>query len=254
MKQLRELYQFYKRHVSVEDTTSLAYYFILSLVPAATILTVLAQQLHIDLSSLSSWITTIFNENIAVFIITAFSSRDVSAYSLITLIISLYVCSKGVYRVTRTVNYMYEVDPGPRIPARIHSLIDTFLLLILILGLIILITVLPLLFEVLNLGPIWNLIKYAGGFLFIFIIMLIEGKLVPFVRLSFKEVYKGALVTSVLFLLIILGFSIYLMFANYTTIYGPFASLAVLLMIFDFFAKAIYLGFAINAFDKLRNM
>ena len=76
--------------------------------------------------------------------------------------------------------------------------------------------------------------------------------LVPSLKLRFKEVYLGSLVTSVLFILIIFGFSIYLRFANYSTVYGPFASLAVLLMIFDFFSKAIYLGYAINAFNKTK--
>ncbi len=250
MKRIRRLYEFYVRHVSIEDTTSLAYYFILSLIPAATLLASFAQMVHFDLAKDTKVLHFIFSENIANNVLNLLSSRSVSYYSLITLLICLYVCSKGIYRVTRTVDYMYKVDPKPYMPARLDAAFNTLLLVILILGLMVLMTIVPWLFNWLNLSPIWSLIQYGGGFFFILVIVLIMFKVVPSVALSLKDIYKGAIVTSVLFILIIFGFSIYLRFANYTTIYGPFASVAVLLLMFDFFAKAIYIGFAINALEQ----
>ena len=250
MNKLRRMYDFYVRHVSTEDTTSLAYYFILSLIPAATLLASFAQMLHFDLAKDTSVIKTVFNENIANSVIELLTSRSVSYYSIITLLICLYVCSKGIYRVTRTVDYMYKVDPKPYMLARFTAALNTLLLVILILGLMVLMTIVPFILNFLNLGPIWSLIQFGGGFFFVLIIMLIMFKVVPSIPLTLKEIYRGALVTSILFILIIFGFSIYLRFANYTTIYGPFASVAVLLLMFDFFAKAIYIGFAVNALDQ----
>lgn len=250
MIKLRRLYDFYARHVSVEDTTSLAYYFILSLIPAFTLLASFAQIVHFDLAKDTVLLTTIFTKDIAESVNALLNSSDVSYYSIITLVICLYVCSKGIYRVTRTVDYMYKVDPKPFMPARFNAALNGLLLVVLILGLMILITIVPFLLNWLNLGPIWSVIQFGGGFFFILIIMLIMFKILPSTQLSLKEVYKGAIVTSILFILIIFGFSIYLRFANYTTIYGPFASVAVLLLMFDFFAKAIYMGFAVNALNQ----
>lgn len=250
MKKMKRLYNFYIRHVSVEDTTSLAYYFILSLIPAITLVTTFARFLHYDIESISTLIEKIFTKDVADIVLNLLVSQEVSYYSIITLVVCLYVCSKGIFRVTRSVDYMYKVDPKPYLPARINAAFNTLLLVVLILGLMIILTVLPMFFSLLKLNPLWSIVQYGGGFFFILMIMLMMFKVLPSTSLSFKEVYKGAFVTSLLFLLIIFGFSIYLRFANYTTIYGPFASIAVLLLVFDFFSKAIYLGFAVNALNQ----
>lgn len=252
MKKAKAIYTFYRNHVSVEDTTSLAYYFILSIVPAATLLTVLLQFFHLDISKITFLDLSLMSEDVLELLQSVIASRNVSAYSIISLGICLYVCSKGVYRMTKNVNYMYKVDSLPFVPARFFAAVDTLLILLLIIGIVLFVTVVPFIFRFFHLSPLWNMVKYGGSFFYSFIVMVMINMLVPSLKLRFKEVYLGSLVTSVLFILIIFGFSIYLRFANYSTVYGPFASLAVLLMIFDFFSKAIYLGYAINAFNKTK--
>ena len=250
MTWILSVYRFYRHHVSKADTTSLAYFLILSLVPALSLLMFFSHLIHMDFKPIHDAIQLIFNESIASYVSSVLLARDISAYSLITLGICLYVCSKGIYYSSKTVNRMFGFPQEKVVYARLNSLVDTILLLLMILGFMVCVTILPIIFRYFHLDPVWRLLQYFGEFSFLFLIMVVNHRLLLRQKLKFREIYKGSLVTSVLFILIILGFSIYLRFANYTSIYGPFASLAILFLIFDFFAQAIFLGFAINALER----
>lgn len=242
---------YYRRHIHLEDTTSLSYYLLLSLIPALTVLAFLSQILNIDLKIVSEYIHYIFTKDIAIIIENALFDTRINYLSIVTIGISIFVCSKGIYRMIKKVNELYHYHNAPYLKLRISAFVDTILLFILILGLIVIIGVIPAIISLLNLSVITVLFKYAGGFAFLFLMLLIVFYLVPTPKVTIKEIWVGAFVSAIVFVLIIFGVNVYLKFANYKNIYGSFASIAVLLLTCDFFAKGLYLGFVINALRKM---
>lgn len=250
MEKIINIFKYYRLHIHLEDTTSLSYYLILSLIPALTVLAFLAQRLQIDITVVSDYIYSIFTPEIGTIIKSALFDSRVNYLSIVAIGISIFVCSKGIYRLIRKVNELYHYQNAPYFKLRVHALIDTFLLFVLMLGMIVIVGIVPVIDNFLHLNIVY-LLKYAGGFIFLFCMLLIVFYLVPTQKVKLKDIWGGALVSTILFVLIIFGINLYLNFVNYKNIYGSFASIAVLLLTCDFFAKGLYLGFVINA---LRNM
>lgn len=249
-----ELVAFYMENVDSRDTTSLAYYTILSIIPTITIIIVIIQTLNIDIIDIAAWVESVFNSNIASTINAFVQNRSLTAHSIITLIISVYVISKGMYNMGKTVQRMYGGPKNIVIIEGLNSVVNTLAMIFIILLMFVMLTVVPAFFNMLELGFLAEIVKYLGSFLLIFIVLLTMNKVIPPIKLSLKEVYRGAIISSTLFLLIIIIFSIYLGFVNYSNVYGPFASIAVLFIVFNFIAKAIYVGFAFNAMENSRNL
>lgn len=242
--------KYYKYYISQEDTTSLSYYILLSLIPAITVIAFISHLLHIDLEFVRELIFQVFTRDIAVIIVDALFDRRISYLSAITIIVSVYVCSKGVFRLVRKVDELYGYQSRFYIKLRVHAVIDTFLFLLLILGMIVIIGIIPVLMSGLHLSIVHGIYKYVAGFIFLFCALMILFYLVPSKKVKLKNIYKGAFVSTVVFILIILAVNIYLKYANYSNVYGSFASIAVLLLTCDFFAKGLYLGFVINAMES----
>ena len=251
MDYIIKVMSYYRAHIQNEDTTSLSYYFLLSLIPAITLLAFLSHLLHIDLTIVKDMLYQVFTHDIALIIENALFDQRISYLSIVTIFVSLYICSKGIYRLIRKVNELYHYESPFYLKLKIHSLMDTFLVLILILVLIVIVGVIPMIMSLLNLDAILVVYKYIGGFAFLFMVLLIVFYLVPSTKVSIKEIWVGTLFTTISFILIIFGINIYLKYANYSNIYGYFASIAVLLLTCDFFAKGLYLGFVINALRKM---
>ena len=111
-------------------------------------------------------------------------------------------------------------------------------------------TVVELLAKV-DLGPIakgvGNLLTFAGGhptsYLFVFVTFCLIYKLVPYERLSWREILPGALFASFLFELGKTGFVFYLdNVAHLEAVYGSVSSIIALLLWLYFSARVLLLG------------
>lgn len=76
--------------------------------------------------------------------------------------------------------------------------------------------------------------------------------IVPRIRIHYGDAFQGALVASALMLVLYYGLNIYFRFADFQSVYGPLASIVVILFVFDWAAEIFYIGMYITNILHLR--
>lgn len=100
---------------------------------------------------------------------------------------------------------------------------------------------------------IWPKVKWGLGSLFLFIFFLLFYIIVPNKRLTFRDVWPGALLSAVGWQIVSLIFADYVSKVNYTRLYGQLAGIIVLVLWFYLTAVVILLsGLLIAEVRKVR--
>jgi membrane protein len=89
---------------------------------------------------------------------------------------------------------------------------------------------------------IWPGVKWGLGSVFLFLFFLLFYKIVPSERLTFREVWPGALFSAVGWQIVSLLFADYVSTVNYTRLYGQLAGIIVLVLWFYLTAIVILLS------------
>lgn len=94
---------------------------------------------------------------------------------------------------------------------------------------------------------IWNISRYPIGFAFIAFLLALLYYLGPNIEQSFVWISPGSIIATVLWVLVVFGFQIYLTFSNPGSAYGTAGGVVVLLFFLYVTAIAFLLGAEINA-------
>lgn len=223
--------------------SSLAFYFFIAFIPFLfSIIFLSIKYINIDVN----WITNILNvegikpliENLIYYI-----ENEIGEPSLILVIVfliySLYVSGKGMSAVIYAINSFF----GFSIPSLIKT---TLIAYIMIIGITIAIFAMLLIASILP--AISRLFPFNFNFTFVYLLSIpflyaiihIIYVVVTDFRLKSKHIYKGALLTTFLIVLL-LGFS-NIIFRVGTTASIVYGSLAIIILVGHFF---LYLGFSI---------
>lgn len=101
---------------------------------------------------------------------------------------------------------------------------------------------------------IWPKVKWGLGSLFLFLFFILFYLIVPNKRLTFLDVWPGALLSAVGWQVVSLIFADYVSKVNYTRLYGQLAGIIVLVLWFYLTAVVILLsGLLIAEVRKIRN-
>ncbi len=172
---------------------------------------------------------------------------------IISLLVALWSASGGVANLVQAVNTAYdETDKRNLVKKRLIALGLTFGAIIFMVVLITLIAVLPVVFAFFDGGPLRWLVQVVR---WVLIAALIMAALAVLYRVApdrdapkLRWASPGAIVATLLWLLVSLGFSLYVsLFASYAKTYGAVAGIVVLLMWLWLTSYAILFGAEINA-------
>ncbi len=172
---------------------------------------------------------------------------------VVSLLVALWSASGGVANLVQAVNTAYdETDDRNIVKKRLVALGLTFGAIIFMIILITLIAVLPLVFSIFDGGPLRWLVQVVR---WVLIAGLIMGAMTVLYRVApdrdapkMRWASPGAIVATLLWLLVSLGFSLYVsLFASYAKTYGAVAGIVVLLMWLWLTSYAILFGAEINA-------
>ena len=177
-------------------------------------------------------------------------NQNISNVSLILvgalMLYSLYIASNGVNAVMYAINSFFGFKKPPFLRGRILSLIVTALILISVLILLLAVTFLPMLLSFLHIDQ-RLFVPSLLIFPFLYLIIHMVFFFLTNFQLRAKQIYKGALFSTVAIALVLLLSSwIFQGSTTNTMIYG---SLIVILLIGHFFlylGYCIYFGIAIN--------
>ncbi len=237
---------------------SLAFYFVLAIIPLLTIIVLIASSFSISIDFVIELIDNILPEQAASYIVEIISGkgfdRNVGFFNFIAFILAL----NGTYAIIKVSNTMYKV----RKTNYIKSIIKAIILLLLILMLFVFLLVVPMFGEKILVlirnsdmfnGTInefiilFKIIKWPLTFLIIYFNIKLLYAVAPSCQVLSKDTTYGALLTTILWMIFTGIFGYYLRyFARYDIIYGNLSSIIILMIWLYALSYVFVLGIAIN--------
>ncbi len=243
---IKTLFDFWKDMWARELSASLAFYFITGIVPSLCVLFLLVKdtvapdvlsalgfpeqlkKISLELTRSASAAT---KSGSIIFILT-------SIYSTINLFYRFRKCGEALYKFKVTNKTIYK------------RAISSFFMLITVVLFAVAVTIY---FFISNLSnEFWvNLISGIVTLILSLVVSLILNFLVCPYRLSIKEIYKGAILTFILWLIITVGYSLYLkFFANFDKTYGALGGIFALI----FYVYLIMQAFTFGVIFNIKNL
>ena len=249
---LKNVYRIIMKPEMVILPGQLAFYFVLSIVPAISLISYWSKMLKYPTDFLYTFISNTFSKDIA----TILTSTDINLSSnilqfTIVLLIAYFIASNGASSVIVTSNMIYGIKNKNYFERRLKALVMTIIMLFLLLFMLIvpafgeIIKYLPT--NIQKLGSVLDLFQGPVTWFIIFIFIKIIYTMAPDKSIKSKSVNFGALFTTICWLL---GTSIYSYYinnyANYNAFYGGLSNLVILMLWFYYLAYIFTIGMALN--------
>lgn len=236
----------------------LAFSFVLSLVPTLTILTYVATMLHFDLSFINDFMKNAFSEDFANLLLGANMAIKADLNFFITLIVGYVIASNGAASIITSSNMIYGIKNESFIKRRIKAFMMILIIILLFVFLLIFNVFGDKIIEMfqimdiskkmlVNITLIISVLKGPISWFIIFLFIKILFTMAPDKKIQAREVNKGAIFTSVGFVIVTYIYSMYTThFAKYDVFYGNLASIVVLMIWFYLLSYIITIGLALN--------
>jgi len=236
----------------------LAFSFVLSIVPTLTILAYIASVFNVDMTFLSDFITKAFSKEFAnmLFSNNIIISAEVNFF--LTLFIAYIIASNGTASVIVSSNTIYGIKNASFIKRRLKAFIMILLIILLFIFLIIFNLFGSKLIEmfqlmdisrkiITNITLVISILKGPVSWFIIFLLIKIIYTMAPDKKIQSHEVNKGAIFTTVTFIIVTYIFSLYTTyFARYDVFYGNLASIVVLMLWLYLLSYMFTIGLALN--------
>lgn len=255
---IRKFWKVLNRPEMVLLPGQLAFFLILSVVPIVTLVSYGASFLNLPIDFISNFITKAFNESISQMIVPIVSGVNLSKRFYITLIIGYYIASNGASSIIVTSNTIYGIKNSSFFKRRLKAIIITFMLVLLFLFILIvpvfgnkvieMIAYVNLNQNITNqISLIINVLKGPIAWFIIFFFIKIIYTMAPDRKIPSSYVNKGALFTSIFWVLATYLYSYYITnFAHYNIFYGGLSNVIILMLWVYFLAYIFTIGMALN--------
>ncbi len=235
----------------------LAFFFVLAIVPTITLITYGAALLNVSTDIIFNFLKNAFSEEIATMLL-ASTSPELNLNTLFIIIVGYFTASNGPASIILTSNTIYGEEQSSFINRRVKSLIMTLILVILFVFMLLVPVfgdkIIALLRYVEIKESITNqvvtIIKVFQGpinWLIIYFFIKILYTIAPTREVKSKSVGYGAIFTSIGWIIATGLYSFYINhIAHYTTLYGGFANIVILMLWFYLLALVFTIGMALN--------
>ena len=238
--------------------SSLAYYFVLSIVPIISLLLMIASSFNLSTSFLTEFFENNFSAELVKMITPLVTNQSFSIGFIMYILVAFFLSSNGSDAIIVTSNQIFNIDNKNYFKRRIKAFFVTIILFLLFTFMLIvpvfgeqlisiaghigidssIIDVLKALYPVLNL-PLTLLVLYFGIKL-IFIIA-------PDEKIKSSDVNKGAIFTTLCWVLVTNVYAYYLKhIATYNVYYAGLSTLVMLMVWFYFLAFVFVMGLSFN--------
>lgn len=262
MKKIKEfiinIYNIMNKPEMLTLPSTLAYYFVLAIVPIITFLLLIATSFNLSTNFIVSFIEENFSKDVMNLITPMVTGYNFSMGFIVYLLIAFFIVSNGCDSIIIASNMIFNIENKNYIKRRIKAFIMTFLLFILFTFMLIvpifgeqilnlasmvgfnnrIVDALKMLYPVLNV-PITILIMY-------FAIKLIYV-IAPDEKIKGRDVTKGALFTASLWVISTFIYSYYIKnFATYNLYYAGLSNIVILMVWFYILAFVFVMGLSFN--------
>lgn len=229
--------------------SSLAFYLYLSFIPLLfAILIVGIKYLNINVEVLTEYINIeSFDSILKEFIgYVRGGFGNVGIIALVALLLySIYVASGGVEGVMYASNSFFGFEQVSLIRSKILSFLVIIIILVSVLAMVLFISIVPIVFNFLNIESDYS-VTFFVVLPTLYLIIHLIFYLVSNFRLKAKQIYKGALFTTIGITVLLALSSLIFTMGTTSVIYGSLAILILLGHFFLYIGYCIYFGLAIN--------
>lgn len=232
----------------------LAYFFIMSLVPAITIVSYAASFFSLSLDDMAAYFNWNINSNIMSLLTPVLETNEFHLGIIVLFIICTYFVSNGTNSIIVTANSVYGIKSQSVLRRRLKSIIMVFIVVFLFLFIFLVPVfgnfILSLIEQITGYSKVYNIINILRlplSWLIIFIFIKIIYTVAPDKPIESKHVNPGALFTSIGW---IVSTEVYLYyashFANYSLYFSGLSNIAILLIWMYILSVIFVIGMAIN--------
>lgn len=232
----------YRYKVNKNAGLCFSYYLIMSIIPICSLIAFFASLLNVDLSVIEEVLQKYLTPEFASVVVGSLNSSHITLSSIVVLCMSLFVVSRGInqlYGISK--NLFPSAHERNIIVEQILMIVKTVAVFVLLLLIISLLTILPVVSYFVDLSGIFML-GDLYLFLVFFVILFLLYKIIPDVHVHVYDIVKGAAVASLLMLILLTGLQFYFGIADYTSVYGPLASIVVVMISCSLIAEMIFIG------------
>lgn len=176
--------------------------------------------------------------------------------NVILIILGIWTASMGANAIILASNQIYKFKDSDYIQRRIKAFLITLLLiLVVIINLVILVfgnSIVTLILKLTNMGDLllylFSFFKWPVSLVLIFVVIKLLYTVAPDERIKSNTVNKGAIFTTLIWLVSSVIFSFYTTnIADFTKYYGGLASIIILMIWLYILSYILVLGIAINS-------
>ncbi|MBQ9011735.1 MAG: YihY/virulence factor BrkB family protein [Bacilli bacterium] len=256
---VKKVYDIFRKPEMMILPGQLAFFLVLSIFPLLTLVGYIGSNITLFSNSFTSLIENIFPGDVAKTLLPFMSSSAITGNIAFFMIVGFYLISNGTNALIVTSNELFHIKHAPFLRRRIKAFFMIILLmalfifnvLVLAYGNIIVKQIISLeIFESISgqMYGIFVLFKWPIAFICIFWMIKLLYSLAPDAPISSRYMNKGALFTSLGWIVATGVYSYYIAnFANYKVFYGGISTIIVMMIWIYFISYIFVMGIAINS-------
>ena len=237
---------------------NLAFFLVLSIFPILTLIGVIASSFSINVGSLANMIDKALPSNIAGILSGFIQGKGFDSNIGIFMIIGFFLASNGADAIILASNNLYGFPNSDYVKRRLKAIFIILLIILLfifMLGFLAfgnhIIELLLYLIKDQNLANLihsaFNILKWPFSIFIIFFNVKLIYTIAPDWKILSKHTTKGALFTTVGWILAMQIYSYYVSnFSNYDLFYGSLSNIVILMLLIYIISYILVIGIAIN--------
>lgn len=263
-KYLKRLYKIIMKNEMRVLPGQIAFFIVLSLIPLVTLLGFIASQFQVDMKFVLDVMKDSLPNQVIDILLPALENPGL--LTGVSMIVGFFLASNATNSIIIASNMLFKLDDSGFMRRRIKAIIMLIILVFLFLFMLVVIAfgndiasfVLELIFK--NKVPyaiyeLFLFIKWTLGLLLAYVMVKMIFTIAPDSPIPSKNMNKGALFTTLSWIIITSAYSIYVAnFADYNIFYGSLANIVVLMMWIYFLSYTLVVGMAINSDDYLKEI
>ncbi len=262
-KSLKRIVKIIRRPEMVILPGNISYALILSIFPSIMALTFIISLFNVSPVDVLDFVSMNMPKDIYDLIYNFLDSSKSTGFALLTFLIALFFSSNGTTSIIVAANVLYKTEEKNMFRRTVKSLLLVMLLMFLFAFTMFVLgfgsSILKTFIDRLDgdysiVYKIFTIIKWPISFILIYFFIKILYVISPSAKLKSKDVTKGALFTTIGWVIATYFYSIYVNeIAAYNVFYGSLSSIIVLMIWIYLLSNILVIGIAINAEDYLSN-
>ena len=237
---------------------NIAFFLVLSIFPIITLCGYIVSFFNISVDSAVSLLSTALPNEVSAVLVPYITGNGMDFHIGFYVIIGYIVASNGAHSIIVSCNTLYGLEHRNYLARRIKSLFITILLVMLfVFSLLVLAFGNTILKFILSINIIDNfsstiyyiflLLKWPFAIIFVFVMVKLIFTIAPDSYIKSKYTTKGAIFTSISWLLFTFLYSYYVLyFSHYDIFYGSLSNIIVMMMWIYILSYSFVIGIAIN--------